>query len=375
MSHERKIKLIEVIADSKIGGGPKHVLGLLSHLDREKFECSLICPKGYLSSEAREISRLNVCNLRFGSKFDLVSAYLLRRLIDKIRGSSKDPFGPTIVHFHGPRAGFLGRISISKEIRSVYTEHIFDYGYKINNPLNYYFQKKLLANFNFKTDLIIAVSNSVKDYLVSNKMAPADRIVVIPNGIEKVLVKKAKEEPNTPPIIGTVGQLNKSKGYDYLIKAMPEILESIPLLTLEIIGEGAERTDLESLINKLNLKKHVTLLGKKSDIVNHLKNWDVFVAPSISETFGIAALEAMSAGLPVIASNVGGLPDIIENDHSGLLIPTGKPDQIANTLVELLTNKKEYKKLAHNGFLRSKEFLWDKIIKIYEDVFEQLVSN
>lgn len=375
MKTKRKIKLIEVIGDSALGGGPKHILGLLSSLDREEYECTLICPKGYLNDEARKLSRLNVINLDFKSKYDLISAYSLHHLIDKIRGTANDPFGPTIIHLHGPRAGFLGRIFKVHGAEYVYTEHIFDYGYRISNPINHYLQKKLLSRLNHKTDLIIAVSNSVKDYLVEHKMADSERVTVIPNGILKLISNKAKTEPDKNPVIGAIGQLNERKGVSYLIEAMPKIIEKVPEARLEIIGEGVERARLVSITRKLKLEKQVKLLGRKTDVDKYLKEWDILAVPSLNEPFGIVALEGFSAGIPVIASSVGGLKDIIKDGENGKLIKPADSEAIAEAVTGVLTDNRKYEKYAKNGLKRAKEFLWSDIGRVYEEVFENLVKD
>ncbi len=375
MKTKRKIKLIEVIGDSALGGGPKHILGLLSGINRESFECTLICPEGYLNDEARKLTRLDIKNLEFKSKYDLISAYALHRLIDKIRAESKDPFGPVIIHLHGPRAGFLGRILKVHGAKYIYTEHIFDYGYRIRNPINHYLQKMLLSRLNQKTDLIIAVSNSVKEYLVENKMADPERTTVIPNGIEKLISDKAKTEANQKPVIGAIGQLNERKGFRYLVEAMPAILEKIPSVKLEIIGEGGDRKRLESIIRKLKLEGQVKLLGRKTEADKYLKEWDLLIVPSLNEPFGIVALEGLSAGIPVIASSVGGLKDIIENNESGELIKPADTKALAEAIVSVLNDKRKYEKYAKNGLKRANEFLWSDISREYEPVFTNLIGK
>lgn len=371
-----KIKLVEVIADSGIGGGPKHVLGLLRHIDKDKFSTYLFCPSGYLRDQAREISGLTVLPFEPRSKFDLVAIYLLKKSFERIR-SLGDPFSPLIIHSHGSRAGLMARVAAVFGSKKVYTEHILDQNYHLKNPLNELIQKWIIKRQNKKTDIIIAVSNSVKKFLIKSGLADKSRVVMIPNGIEKkegVTTKKIKAS-NKAPIIGTIGSLNKQKGQKYLLEALSILKRKYPLITLEIIGKGPERIPLLEKIDELNLEHHVALLGAKKETENYLKHWDVFVLPSISETFGISILEAMEVGVPVVASNVGGIPDIITNKKNGLLVSPHNPKEIAEAVENIISHPVMAAKLKRAGRETTKEYDWKKIVDLLEAEYEKLVET
>lgn len=373
-----KIKLVQVIADSDLSGGPKHVLGLLNNLDKDLFDCFLICPAGQLSVEARKIPGVEVINVVMKSKFDLISMFEIHGEIEKIRASN-NPFGPIIIHLHGTRAGLLGGFGIKKNMPIVYTEHIYDAEYHLKNPVNEFLQKTVLKMLLRRSSSIIAVSGSVGDFLVKSGMAAKGKVQIIPNGIEIVgsgeqgAGRKIKEG-NKAPIIGTIGNLNVQKGQKYLVEAMTEIHKRYPLATLEIIGEGPLREDLESLAEDLKIENRVTLLGAKKDVFAHLKHWDVFVLPSIAETFGIVILEAMQAGVPVVASKVGGILDIIEHKSEGILVPPRDPAKIAEAIKEILDHPSLAAKLKKAGKARVKDFDWKKVIKEIEELYFTIVE-
>ncbi|OQB06675.1 MAG: Alpha-D-kanosaminyltransferase [bacterium ADurb.Bin212] len=375
-NQQSKIKLVQIIADSDLSGGPRHVLGLLSSINRSKFECFLICPNGNLSREAKEISRLEVINIEMSSKFDLVAMSSINKILSQIQ-SQNNPFGPMIVHTHGTRAGFLGRMSLPKGVLSVYTEHRWDADYHLENRINEWLQLYWLKRLNQKTHLIIAVSNSVRDFLINRKLAPDARIRVIHNGIDlqnaKSKMQKAKNSKGNHFIIGNVGNLNHQKGHEYLIEAMPEILEHYPHAMLEIIGEGEERKNLESKIQDLKLERHVTLLGKQVDPMSFMAKWDLFVLPSVAETFGIVVLEAMSQKLPVVATQVGGVPDIIKHNKNGILVSPHSPESIAEATIELLSRPAKMEQLARNASDRVKDFDWKKIVSKVEREYLELI--
>ena len=373
-----KIKLVQIIAEKDaVGGGPKHVLGILNNIDQTKFDLFLICPAGELSKEAKKIKAVEVFNLDMDSKFNLFAIMKIKKYLSQIQAQG-NPFGPMIVHTHGPRAGLLGRESIKAGMISVYTEHIWGPGYHLENRFNEMLQKKMLRKLNSKTHLIIAVSNSVKKYLIDEKMALEERIIVIPNGITitsnlKPQTSKIRRQNYNNQIIGTVGSLKKVKGQIYLIQAMPEVIKKFPHLMLEIVGEGEERGNLEEEIKNLKLERHITLLGQKNDIEKIISRWSVFVLPSISETFGISILEADAFGIPVVASNVGGVTDIIKDKKTGILVEPTKPQQIARAIIKLIEHPAYAAKLARQGRERVKDFEWKKIIKRLESEYLKLI--
>ncbi len=371
-----KIKLVQIIADSKIGGGPSHILGILRQIDKEKFDCFLICPKGFLSDEAEKIPGLKIFNIEMKSKFDIGSILKLKSKLQKIRADG-NPFGPMIVHSHGPRAGLLANFVLPNGVKFVYTEHIYDESYRLKNPINDYLQRFFLKKQNFKANLIIAVSSSVKKALIKNGLVPADKIIVIPNGVDvdQFKVGKPVASKYNHPVIGSVSNLNPTKGFEYLIDAIPIIKKKFPLISVEIIGAGPERNKLILKVKELGLIHNVSLLGGKKDGYKYIKHWRAFVLPSVSEPFGIAALEAMASGVPVVASKVGGLQDIITDKKNGLLVEPRNSDALAKVILQILENMALGAKLKQGGLLRVKDFDWKKIVKELEKAYLNLFTE
>lgn len=371
---KERIKVVEIIADSDLGGGPSHVFGLLKNLDQKHFEPFLICPDGQLSNKVSQISGVKIFHVPFKSKFDIISVFELRNYLDKIRSSS-DPFGPIVIHSHGPRAGFFASMASPKGGYKVYTEHRWDNDYHLPNVLNELSQKKMLKRALSKADTVVAVSSSVRDFLIKNELADKKKILLIPNGVElstQYPVRRAEKKikaANRAPVIGTIGSLNIQKGQEYLIRAMPEILESFPLATLEIVGDGELRENLRSKVKSSKLERHVSFLGRQSNVEKFLKKWDVFALPSVAETFGIVILEAMAAGVPVVATKVGGVPDIIQNKKNGLLVKDRDPDALTKAVLEIIDHPALAAKLKRGGLVRVKDFDWTKVIKEIEKIY------
>jgi glycosyltransferase involved in cell wall biosynthesis len=374
MQEREKTKVVLVIAESGLGGGPSHVLGLLRHLDQSKFRLFLICPKGDLAEEAKKSGGVTVVNLSMRSKFDWQAGLRLREEIRKIQALD-DPFGPMVVHSHGTRAGLFCALYPARDgVRFVYTEHRWNSDYRLKNPLNNWLQKIFLVKIYRQQDLIIGVSRSVRDFVVGNGISP-EKVKIVPNAIEeeqgtrnKVQIKKVREA-NRAPVIGTIGNLNFQKGQSYLIDAMAEVVRQYPLATLEIIGEGAERQNHESRIKNHGLEKNIALMGKQKDVYKHMNHWDLFVLPSVAETFGIVLLEAMSAGLPIIATKIGGVVDIVENGKTAILVKAKDPSALAKAITRLLSDSAKMAALKRAGSQRVKDFAWDKIVLRIEEVY------
>ena len=287
-------------------------------------------------------------------------------------------------HTHGTRAGLLGRLAMPKSVYSVYTEHRWDEDFHLENRITEWIQLMWLKRLNRKTNIIIAVSNSVKRFLIEQKLAPENRIRVIHNGIS--LERSKMQETCLPSstattkhkrngnhyIIGNVGNLNHQKGQVYLIEAMPAIIKHYPHTMLEIIGEGEERKNLELKIKELHLERHITLLGRQLNPGSFMEKWDVLVSSSLAETFGIVILEAFMHKLPVIATKVGGIPDIITNDKDGILVGDRNPKKISDAVIELLSDPIKYEKLSLAGYERAKDFDWKKIVVKIEDIYREL---
>lgn len=379
-SKDQKIKLVQVIAEKNaVGGGPKHILGLLENIDKDKFEVWLICPKGELEKMAKRIERVKTIEIEMGSKFNLGAVFKIKKALQEIQAEG-NPFGPMIVHSHGPRGGLLARKALPVGAISVYTEHIWGPGYHLEDKLNEWAQKKTLRALNNRTNLIIAVSKAVKQYLVDEKLAPEERTIVIPNGIAitsnlKPQTSKLRSKNYNNQIIGNVGSLNKMKGQIYLIRAMGEVVKHYPHAMAEIVGEGEERENIEREIKELSLERHITLLGKRSDVGKIMSRWSVFVLPSLAETFGITILEAYAAGVPVVASNISGISDLVKNKKTGLSVEPEDTKAISSSIIKLLDHPAEAAKLARGGKEKVKEYEWGKVIKKLENAYFNLVSE
>jgi glycosyltransferase involved in cell wall biosynthesis len=138
------------------------------------------------------------------------------------------------------------------------------------------------------------------------------------------------------PTIGTACRLVPIKGVDVLIRAFADLSAEFPGLHLEIAGDGPERERLEKCAAETRVGPRIRFLGWRGNLVEDLRRWRLFVMPSLEEAFGVAALEAMAVGLPLVGTRVGGLPELIEDGRTGLLVPPGDPEALGRAIRSLL---------------------------------------
>ena len=254
---------------------------------------------------------------------------------------------PAVVHTHTSKAGVLGRIAawIAKVPAVVHTPHghVF-YGHF--GPFRSWLFLQIERVLSAITHRLIALTEAERQDHLDRSVGKADRFAVVPSGIDRERFRRAriqgKRQPEwfgCPPdalVIGSVGWLTDIKGHEYLIAAVAKLKQDFPALHLVIIGSGDRHDALLQQAELAGLRDAVHLLGHRDDVEACLAGMDLFVLPSLNEGMGRALIEAMAAGLPVIASRVGGIPAVISNERTGLLVPPGDAGSLAEALRRFL---------------------------------------
>jgi glycosyltransferase involved in cell wall biosynthesis len=218
---------------------------------------------------------------------------------------------------------------------------------------------------------------AISKYLAQRaKNFGAKNIEVIPNGINLEQFNPALRDKQKHKII-CVAHLRRVKGIRYLISAMPKILEKFPDAKLILIGEGPEKKDLESRIKNQELRDAVELKGKLSQeqVMGELSEAEVFVLPSLFEGQGIAILEAQASNVPVIASDIGGIPDIVEDEKTGILVEPKNSEQIAGAIIKIFLYPNLAKVLAQNALQEVQQYDWQNIAQEINKIYQQLLKQ
>jgi glycosyltransferase involved in cell wall biosynthesis/predicted ATP-grasp superfamily ATP-dependent carboligase len=250
---------------------------------------------------------------------------------------------------------------------------------------NYYWEKwrrRVACRFAARQSKMVAVSEDTKNFLMSRVGVKKEHLTTIHNGIDintYSCAPEAKEARNGArggkcgPVIGTVGNLYPVKGQTYLLKALPMVIKSFPNVTCMIAGRGELLGQLKAEAAELGLDGKVKFLGFRDDIPELLQELDIFVLPSLSEGLPLSALEAMAAGKPVVATDVGGTHEAVIDRHTGLLVPPEDPQALSEGILCLLRQPELAKIFGDAGRKRVEQiFSLETMIKRYEELYDEL---
>ncbi len=230
-----------------------------------------------------------------------------------------------------------------------------------------------------KSDAVTTVSNSLREMTFEN-FEIKNKIEVIPNFIDVDRFASIKNEhfkaliaPNDELIILHTSNFRKVKRIEDIIYAFSKVSAQLSA-KLILVGDGPERQRMELLCRELGVCQHIKFLGKQDAIGELLSVSDMFVLASERESFGLAALEALAAGVPIITSDAGGLPELNIHGETGFVYPVGDTDQLANYIIELGKDKNLRAKMATGAAARAKDFDTSTIVPIYEKIYDSVLS-
>lgn len=232
-----------------------------------------------------------------------------------------------------------------------------------------------------KSDGVTAVSRFLKEKTLTNYDIEKD-IQVIPNFVDTKLFKPNSDCSFRKNIAGKgekilvhTSNFRQVKRVADAIRIFDSVQKEIPS-KLILVGDGPDRSECERLVRQLNLVDKVKFLGKQDGLVEILNASDVFLIPSQSESFGLAALEAMACGVPAVSSSVGGLPELIGHNESGYIAEIGDIERMTKYVIELLTNEKKYRIFSQNARERAvRKFDTDKVVPFYEDYYQKILDS
>ena len=233
---------------------------------------------------------------------------------------------------------------------------------------------------------MVAVSNDLKNFIVQKTGLNPERITTIYNGINLEKYRRNDRNPKAKrrslgiaadaPIVGTVGNLYPVKGHTYLLKAASKVVKAFPPTKFLFIGRGKMRRELEVEAEELGIAENVMFLGFRSDIPDLLSVMDIFALPSLSEGLSLSILEAMAAGKPVVATDVGGNSEIIVDNEVGFLVPPRDPHAIASKMLLLLENKGLAREMGERAQNRVEgAFSLERMVKTYEELYERCLNE
>lgn len=364
--------------DGNFGGVEQHVLTLAS-LYNERRYTPIIAPianHGELEERAKHLG-METAFIPMKSR---AGAFTASKVLAKIA----EQYHVELIHTFGIRSSTLAWMTRKKikvpwvitlpNINSTDYQNIFQA--QISHSWNNFLLRQ--------ADAVHVISPHLKEYL-STIPFPPKTVYTIINGVDVPVnlntydhkwIHKNYSLPQNGVVIGTTGRLEDVKGYDVLITAMATLRRHHSQVYLILVGDGSRRSSLQRLAEELGLAGYVIFTGYTSTIWEHLMSMDMFVCSSRSEGVPFSVLEAMAVGLPIIATNVGGIPGIIANQHSGILIPPNNPDAMAEALQELLANPDKAAQLGQNASARIKnefsaQYMAENVQCMYDEMLER----
>ena len=267
---------------------------------------------------------------------------------------------PAIVHTHTSKAGVVGRVAawLAQVPVIVHTPHghVF-YGHFGPWKSRIFLQiERILCRV---TSTLVALTSAERDDHLDRAVGRADQFAVIPSGIDVERFRRARVEgrqipvgfncPADATIVGSIGWLTDIKGHRVLVEALGHLKDEFSHLHVVIVGSGGQHDALLAQADSLGLRDQMHLVGHRDDIERCLAGMDCFVFPSLNEGMGRALIEAMAAGLPVVASRVGGIPAIVRHEENGLLVAAGDSWALSEALRRILTDSQLAERLGRNA--------------------------
>ncbi len=320
------------------GGQPNRILVECRGLAELGHEVVIACPKNSQLHQRGEAAGLEIFTdvtfaRGFRPQFLIHDARALRHLIRQ-RGFD-------IVHTHGSQDAWATAAAMMRlQPRPIVlrTKHnIF--------PIQDHSFNRLL--YGRCTDGMVCVSSAVVEYCAAKPYLKRENLARIHSAIDFTPFSEGSRDHSLRQelgiedryVAGALGRLRHEKGHKYLLQALPKVIEQAPDFLLLIVGSGSLEDELKQMVSALGLEQHVRFLGFRTDIPRVLGALDLFVSPSLSEGLGTAPMEAGAARLPIISSEVGGVPDIIESGVTGLLVPPAQPEALTSAILTMYKDR------------------------------------
>ncbi|MFH1666325.1 MAG: glycosyltransferase family 4 protein [Elusimicrobiota bacterium] len=388
-----KIKILHIITRLDKGGSAENVLITFDKLNKNKYDTKLIFGRSAVSENTLKTipnKRLDSLIRDISPIKDLTALFELYKIIETEK--------PDIIHTHSSKAGFLGRwaaffvnhiSNLKFRIKIVHTPHghVF-YGY--SGKLKTFLFVFLERVSSIITDKLVALTEGEKKESLKFKVGKPENWEVIHSGIDlntnpaqKNELKKKLNIPENTLVIGTVARLEPVKGIKYFAQAFPFIVKSLNRpITFVIVGDGNQRNEIESIVEKDGLKEKVIFTGMRADITDLMSIMDIYVQPSENEGMGKTIIQALYLGKPIIATNVQGIPDLIFDGKTGLLVPPKNAQAISIAVEQMANSMQTANKLGQQGKFYAQElveglprFSTERMISLLEKMYDKIMAR
>src|SRR5688572_25612172 len=350
-------------------GGQSQVLLTLMGLRALGHRTLLVAhSEGELRQRAKE--GLDLVALAPKTEMDLTAAWRLSRIIKQLK--------PDIVHAHDPHGVAMAGLALSMSTQLVKPPLV------AARRVDFHLRGSSLSRWKYRqVDCFLCASEAIRQMLIGDGV-PAVRAVTVYEGIDLERVASAPSTnlhedlwlPHHAPIVGNVAALVPHKGQRHLIEAAALVVRRVPDARFVIAGEGELRPALERQIKEHHLEKHVLLAGFRPDILSVHKAFDIFVMSSVTEGLGTSLLDAMACGKPVVATTAGGMPEVVVDGRTGLLVPPRDHEALADAIVRLLNDPAARAEMAAAGLARVRaKFSLERMVEETLDAYRRAAMH
>lgn len=385
---DSKISVLHVITRMEEGGAPRVLLALLDGMDGGEFVQSLAAAAGAPGSDLLERGRelditvheIKTLTREVNPIKDMLSLFSLVSLMRRNRYD--------IIHTHTSKAGFLGRLAgrLIGHHRVIYSPHgnIFVGYFPWWETLLYTMAERAAARW---CDRIVTLSDAGTDEFLEKSIGSRAQYRTIYNGIDIDAFGRGAGGGDVRGKLGIgsedlvivcVGRMVPVKGYDVLVKASADIVKGLAPRRVRflMVGDGPEREELIREAERMGVGENFTFLGFRDDVARLLSASDLMAMPSINEGLGMSIVEAMAFSLPVVASRVGGIVEVVEDGVTGILVPPSNPAELARACIEILSDGERGRKMGRAGRKRAK-FIFDikGTVKNTEDLYRDMMKE
>jgi len=388
-STEDKIRVLRVIGRLNIGGPSIHVVNLAAGLDSDRYEQLLVIGR----ESPAEGSMLDYALSRgvwphriqqIVTAFNLAprDGVALKRLFSLMRF-----YRPHIVHTHTAKAGLLGRMAAHLAgvpiIVHTFHGHVL-HGYY--GPVQNWALRRMEKSLAWFSHRLVTVSEQIKKELIAYGVARADRITVIPLGLDLEPYLHAETRrgefrremglSSGTRLVGIVGRIFPVKNHALFLESAARIAAAEPAARFVVVGDGMLRFALEQQARELGIADLVLFTGWRSDLARIYADLDVLVVSSNNEGTPLSAIEAMAASCPVVATRVGGVPDLISDNETGRLVPPGDADGIAGAVLELLQSPEAAQEIGRKAMISARErFDVKRLVHDVDHLYRELLDE
>jgi glycosyltransferase involved in cell wall biosynthesis len=301
------------------------------------------------------------------TEMDLTAAWRLSRVLKQLK--------PGIIHAHDPHGVAMAAIALSMSTQLAKPPLV------AARRVDFHLRGNSLSRWKYRqVDCFICASEAIRQMLLGDGV-PAARAVTVHEGIDIERLERAEPAdlhadfwlPHQAPIVGNVAALVPHKGQRYLIDAAKIVVQHVPDARFVIAGEGELRQALERQIKDSHLEKHVLLAGFRPDVLSVHKAFDIFVMSSVTEGLGTSLLDAMAAGKPIVATRTGGIPEVVSDGETGLLVPPRDHHALADAIVRLLNDAQLRRGMGEAGRARAKAlFSAERMVQNTLNVYQRV---